>query len=122
MLSATVKKNEIRKEKMKMNEQEYLNGIPESIRPRLLRAINALLSAGRDTVNVAETLSPQASFGKFEGCHKEAIRVIANGVCARTNAEIQRAALPLLREINESMKRNFPELSNVARINLRRGR
>lgn len=91
---------------MSTANNEYLMKVPEEVRPRLLRAIRQLLDAGRNTVNVAETLCPQASFGKYDGCHRIAIESIARDVCAEANAEARK----VMREASEQLKQDFKEL------------
>lgn len=95
-----------------MTAQDYKAKIDPQVLARLERSITSLLGAGRDTSNVAETLCPQASFGKYEGCYKEAIRVIAVEICnaenAKWNAMLRSKVRP---EVFEEFAKAFPQIA-----------
>lgn len=86
-----------------MTRAEALSKIDANVAERLARAITALLNAGRDTRNVAETLAPQQSFGKYEGCTRQAIEAIAIEMCKEHNARIRAEDREILNAAKQSL-------------------
>lgn len=91
-----------------MNAQ--LAKIDETVRPKLLRAIESLLRAGRNCGAVAEALCPQQSFGKYEGCTRQAIQEIAVEVCREMNRTIRRVDREIAARALDSLRRDLPNL------------
>lgn len=93
-----------------MNE-EFKSKIEQKVLVRLTRAIEQLLSAGRDTEMVTQALSPQQSFGKYDGCHPIAIRALAVEICKRMNAEIRSQDKEIAALAIKSMREHFPDFA-----------
>lgn len=102
-MKATIK-NEIWTEEL----TKVRAAIDPKILERLMRGIDALLNAGRNTEQVVEALKPQASFGKYDGCHPSAIRTLAIARCREANREIAQQNAEMAREINKSLREHFP--------------
>jgi len=85
--------------------------IEANVQRKLVEAIRSLLNAGRDTGNIAQVLSAQASFGKYDGCHPTAIKEIANGICREMNAEASKVDREIARVAVALLKEQFPDIS-----------
>lgn len=69
---------------------------------RLNRNITDLLNAGWNTVKIADALCRQQSFGKFVGCHREALLAIANETCRKLNRSERQAMAEAWNEFKEN--------------------
>ena len=92
---------------MRHESNEHFKKIAPEVQVKLVRAIRSLLAAGRDCGNVGETLCPQASFGKYEGCYRAAIQSIAVDICRDMNAASRQEVSEAIRQCNEDTKEAF---------------
>jgi hypothetical protein len=102
-----------------MNATEYLSKIDEKVQPRLVRAIHALLNAGRHTGEVTEALAAQQSFGKYDGCHPTAIRIIAIEECHKINRQVNSENREIAQAAVASLRGEFPDMAKYFHANFR---
>ena len=79
----------------KMNEQTA---------QKLDRAINSLLTAGYTTTQIRTALSPQASFGKYDGCTPYEIEERAKAICSARNAAAAARNAAVMKELRGTLR------------------
>lgn len=86
--------------------------IDKQISIRLRRAIVSLFKAGRNLDEVVSALSPQASFGKYDGCFPDAIRSIARWELTELNEQVRRENEEIRAKARAALPEQFRHLAN----------
>lgn len=97
-------------------KNEVIEKIEPAVQERLLRAIRSLLNAGRNVDQTTDALSPQVSFGKYNGCNPTAIRAIATLVCREINTETAKINAEIRAEVRKKLNEDYPELKSFFKI------